>query len=1609
MALIDFFKRASEAQAAYSFFTTADDAERALTEPGRGDFSGMEARRFLGSSRDPNVFAPQGSSLSHHLPDDSSGFSASVFFDRSSNRYVLSIRGTENLVDVLEDLNRIGIQGYAGDQAVSLYRYYRKLTTAPGQAVNYSDSEIALLNSMRLGMLGKMDFLAGTFKKSRFSAELAADVGLARLDGLGGSVLPRGAPLTVTGHSLGGHLALLFGRFFPDVTEHVYTYNAPGFGPHGEIALRLLGIPPASASRVTNVAAVMGNEAVANISLWSKPGERIGVFTEAGSRLHEHSIIPLADSLALYGAFGTLSPGLSAEPVALSRIFSAVSPHAEDSLEVVLDALRMTLGAVGAPTLIATDRADLAARESYYRNLYAVLDSRSPGRDYGIQSLAGRSAGELASMAGADVSVRFALSKLAPFAAKNADFPSFDDSFSGQWLASRAEWLAAKLEGNLVDRAFGFSGTLDNVLFRDVDSGLRYSKLDGIQGNLASQVSALADRSRLQGFLNTVAYNRTVVFGSDAAGEGDQLLGLPDGDRLLGAAGDDTLDGADGDDYLEGGAGNDVLIGGAGDDTLDGGEGADRLEGGPGIDTYLFAETLDADTIVDRDGRVHAGLTLLNGGSGRRGGPFVSGDGRFSYEFGGDLSVAGTLVINGTLRVEGFRNGDLGIRLVDKLQPAEWMPVADTVFLGDFVYRPIRISGTEFLFADVYGNPLPETRAMAAPDRDDVDDEFPGAPGNTHFVMGGGNDLSQDRFGGDDHIELGLGDDSGFGGAGNDVVEGGPGRDIVAGGRGNDWLYAGSAATAAADLDDQAEATRSDGGDLLSGGDGDDTIVGDAEANLIEGGAGSDSIFAGAGDDWIGSDAAVFAKFEQYGGSGPNHVPPEQISHLWLPKSNLSAFALLISGDAGSYPSAKILGSSILNQELTNPAGGDDWIDAGAGNDAVYAGGGDDIVFGGSGNDFIHTGTGANIVIAGEGDDYIDASQDSLSDFVDAGDGSDVVRAGGGGDVVFGGRGDDFIYSVGSGSDFLIGGEGRDTLSGIGGGEFLDGGPGDDFLSVGYAPQNPVNRFRWGRGYGVDTALIGGGALVVEVAGNVSPGEITVGRTVRDVEFRFVPGPAGSFPMRTLPGVEISFGSGDDALFFLEGLEDYGVSSTRISFEFADGTVWDDAHFQSLLAAPGTPEAPPALAGTEAAELVYGTAGADIFSGSQGDDWLLGGAGDDVYLYAQGDGFDVIEDTDASPGNSDMLRFAHEIDAADVDIFALGEDYVLTAGAGGVRIRGGRTPEGAVERVEFADGASWSAADLEVRAQVLPGNRPPEMPALLGRIAVDPGVFVDFTMPVGSISDPDRFDSLSYYAVTANGDRLPAWLAFDAASLTFAGLPAASDAGAHEILLIAADVNGAAAVGSFTIAVGGGAAMPGPENSAVAPAASTVHIDAFPMLFEPAPIAASILTPTSTSARRGEGGLEVGPAPPPDEEPPKAGVAADSLFRDVQQRLDVLLQTGRSNLGERYAEAIREFEERRLEREESPPPPPPSEDEIAAWNGAMHAWHERNPGFAEADLRENDGTWTMGWGLPGPGDYASVGFAVAGAVPGLANPMALSRLGGAAAAPMLGEGLREIR
>jgi hypothetical protein len=93
-----------------------------------------------------------------------------------------------------------------------MFRYWKALTTGARMTVNYTQTELEHLYAITLG-LKILDFPRrpsfDDFKKS-----VANDMGIDAGQGAGVALVSAGAVVDVTGHSLGGHLAMLFSRFF---------------------------------------------------------------------------------------------------------------------------------------------------------------------------------------------------------------------------------------------------------------------------------------------------------------------------------------------------------------------------------------------------------------------------------------------------------------------------------------------------------------------------------------------------------------------------------------------------------------------------------------------------------------------------------------------------------------------------------------------------------------------------------------------------------------------------------------------------------------------------------------------------------------------------------------------------------------------------------------------------------------------------------------------------------------------------------------------------------------------------------------------------------------------------------------------------------------------------------------------------------------------------------------------------------------------------------------------------------------------------------------------------------------------------------------------------
>jgi RTX calcium-binding nonapeptide repeat (4 copies)/Lipase (class 3) len=169
--------------------------------------------------------------------------------------------------------------------------------------------------------------------------------------------------------------------------------------------------------------------------------------------------------------------------------------------------------------------------------------------------------------------------------------------------------------------------------------------------------------------------------------------------------------GGGGADSFTGGNLGDVILTGAGNDTINGGLGNDQLYGGAGQDSYLFSGAWGNDTITDSDGQGSiklgdASSPALTGGKKLLDNVWESDDHNTIYSLTGTAgaqnlvigqrSTPGATTVSGTITVQGWVNGQLGINLDSAFAPA---PIS-TVYNGD---QRAPLSGTSYNWSATNG------------------------------------------------------------------------------------------------------------------------------------------------------------------------------------------------------------------------------------------------------------------------------------------------------------------------------------------------------------------------------------------------------------------------------------------------------------------------------------------------------------------------------------------------------------------------------------------------------------------------------------------------------------------------------------------------------------------------------------------------------------------------------------------------------------------------------------------------------------------------------------------------------------------------------------------
>ncbi|MFM0158551.1 MULTISPECIES: beta strand repeat-containing protein [Paraburkholderia] len=144
----------------------------------------------------------------------------------------------------------------------------------------------------------------------------------------------------------------------------------------------------------------------------------------------------------------------------------------------------------------------------------------------------------------------------------------------------------------------------------------------------------------------------------------------------------------------------------------------------------------------------------------------------------------------------------------------------------------------------------------------------------------------------------------------------------------------------------------------------------------------------------------------------------------------------------------------------------------------------------------------------------------------------------------------------------------------------------------------------------------------------------------------------------------------------------YGVEQVQ----FADGTTWTAAQLIQM-----------ETTGTTGNDSLYGTQNAELFDGKGGDDYESGGGGSDTFVFNAGYG--QIEVNDYYFGvSAPVLELGAGISESGLSVKGNGNNgLVLTDGIAGdqITLDGMLTANGeGVSEVQFADGTTWSAAQL---------------------------------------------------------------------------------------------------------------------------------------------------------------------------------------------------------------------------------------------------------------------------------------------------------------------------
>ena len=250
--------------------------------------------------------------------------------------------------------------------------------------------------------------------------------------------------------------------------------------------------------------------------------------------------------------------------------------------------------------------------------------------------------------------------------------------------------------------------------------------------------------------------------------------------------------------------------------------------------------------------------------------------------------------------------------------------------------------------------------------------------------------------------------------------------------------------------------------------------------------------------------------------------------------------------------------------------------------------------------------------------------------------------------------------------------------------------------------------------------------------------------------------------------------------------------------------------------------------GGDGNDTLIGNSVANELHGTRGNDTLTGGGGNDVFgFHASTDGIDRITDfTDGDSLRLDGANLAGPLTAGSGIGLARNQIQLSsTSGVTSIYIGIDNTP-GSDLRIDLT--GTFSAGQLRASGTDITFNHAPTPPLALTAPAAQAGSAFAYSVPTQAFTDPDAGDSLVYSAQLSDGNALPAWLFFNAATRAFSGTPGAANVGSLSVRVAASD-GGLSANAVFALVVSAAANLaPVAANGSATTAEDTVLNAALP-------------------------------------------------------------------------------------------------------------------------------------------------------------------------------------